>query len=218
MASPYTNEFPTEDGFPFEGSKTKPFTPPVCLKEHWDRTMVLTHVLPQGYTQLPMDFRPYTKVCRTYRTSGPAVPAPAPPAGMVFPPGGEFYPPTRYSASIDSESLLRRLDRPLKKYCDDGEYLPNAAGDMYSTAPMAPTRTAPSSRLVQELAMPQVCLKAGEYECRLKADKVNWDRSPRLFNNPTKQDRYPAQRLTTSWRSGAVDAPRPGQPGAVIVG
>ena len=215
MASAYADVFPTEDKFPFDGSKTSPFVPPVCLKEHWDRTMVLKHVLPQGYTQLPMDFRPYTKVCRTYRTSGPAVAAPAPPKDMVFPPGGEFYPPTRYSGAIDSESLLRRLDRPLKKYCDEGEYLPNPAGDMYSTAPMAPVRTAPSSHMVQELAMPKVCLTAGEYECRAADDKVNWSHSPRLFNNPTKQDRYPGQWTTQSWRDGAVPAKRPGTAGAI---
>ena len=41
--------------------------------------------------------------------------------------------------------------------------------------------------------MPQVCLKAGEYQCRSEADHDNWSRSGRLFNNPTKQDRYPAQ-------------------------
>lgn len=211
----YAETFPTQGAFPERDEGPRPFVPPVCLLEHWDRGAVIKHVLPSQYTHLPMDFRPYTRVCKSYRTSAPAIPAPAPPANMVFPPGGEFYPPTRYSASIDSESLLRRLDRPLKKYCDEGEYLPNPAGDMYSTAPMAPARTKPSTAMVSELAMPQVCLKAGEYECRLEADKVNWARSPRLFNNPTKQDRYPGEWTTNNWRQGAVNAPRPGQPGAV---
>ncbi len=196
----YYEIFPKEEAFPFGGSKTKPFYPPVCLREHWDRGAVIRHVLPSQLVPLPMDFRPYTKVCRQYRTSAPPIPAPAPPADMVFPPGGEFYPPTRYSEHIDDESVLERLDQPLRKWCDLGQYLPNLNGDMYSTAPMAPERSRPSSSaMVQELAMPQVCLTAGEYECRSQADKLNWQRSPRLFNNPTKQDRYPPEP-----RKGAV--------------
>jgi hypothetical protein len=215
MAKAYSNIFAAEEAFPFDGSKTKPFYPPVCLLEHWDRGAVIRHVLPQGYTALPMDFRPYTKVCKVYRTSAPAVPAPAPPANMVFPPGGEFYPPTRYSSNIDEESLLRRLDRPLKKYCDLNQWLPNPAGDMYSTAPMKPTRTGPMSAMAKEIAMPQVCLKAGEYECRLQADRTNWSRSPRLFNNPTKQDRYPGEWASQNWTNGAVNIKRPGTDGAI---
>jgi hypothetical protein len=134
---------------------------------------------------------------------------------MVFPPGGEFYPPTRYSASIDSESLLRRLDRPLKKYCDLGEYYPNAAGDMYSTAPMAPPRTKPMAGIAREIDMPRVCMITKEYVCRAEDDTVNWDRSPRLFNNPTKQDRYPGEWTTPSWRQGAVNIGRPGTKNAI---
>ncbi len=192
-------EFPLQEDYPIKESNTYPFYPPVCLREHWDRSAIIRHVVPSQLVPLPMDFRPYTKVCKRYVTSAPAQPAPAPPADMVFPPGGEFYPPTRYSAAINDESVLRRLDQPLRKYCDEGQYLPHLEGDMYSTAPMAPKGRKSNSSMVQELAMPQVCLKAGEYECRAGADRVNWQRSPRLFNNPTKQDRYPAQP-----RNGAV--------------
>lgn len=215
MAAAQSELFPAQEVFPFPESTTKPFYPPVCLLEHWNRGAVVKHVLPQGYTALPMDFRPYTKVCKVYRTSGPAVPAPAPPTDMVFPPGGEFYPPTRYSAAINDESVLRRLDRPLMKYCDQGQYLPNPAGDMYSTAPMAPVRTQPTTAMAREIAMPQVCLKAGEYECRAAADRTNWARSPRLFNNPTKQDRYPGEWKNGSWQTSAMPMPRPGMPGAI---
>ncbi len=191
---PRGEEFPLQEDYPFNESKTYPFYPPVCLREHWDRSAVVKHILPDENVTLPMDFRPYTKVCRRYVTSAPAIPAPDVPADMVFPPGGEFYPPTRYSAAIDSESSLRRLDQPLRKWCDADQFLPALHGDMYSTAPMRPTQGKPSSSaMVQELAMPQVCLKSGEYECRAEADRDNWSRSGRLFNNPTKQDRYPAQ-------------------------
>ncbi len=197
--------FPRESDFPFKGSTTYPFYPPVCLREHWDRSAVVKHVLPNQLVPLPMDFRPYTKVCRQYRTTAPPIPAPAPPASMVFPPGGEFYPPTRYSAAINVESSLFRLDQPLRKWCDLGQFLPNLNGDMYSTAPMAPSGGKPSSsKMVQELAMPQVCLTAGEYHCRREADDLNWARSPRLFNNATKQDRYPNEP-----RNGAVPIDMP---------
>jgi hypothetical protein len=204
MAAPFAEVFPKEESLPLKDQGPRPFAPPVCLREHWDRAAVLRHVLPSQSVTLPMDFRPYTKVCREYRTTAPALPAPRPPADMVFPPGGEFYPPTRYSDAIDAESSLRTLDQPLRKYCDAGQYLPNIDGDMYSTAPMAPDRTQPTSAMVQEMAMPQVCLKAGEYDCRSQADRANWGRSPRLFNNPTKQDRYPAQP-----RKGAIGITAP---------
>jgi hypothetical protein len=59
--------------------------------------------------------------------------------------------------------------------------------------------------MAQEIAMPQVCLKAGEYECRLEADRVNWSRSPRLFNNATKQDRY--KQMNKAYKPAAPKAP-----------
>ena len=40
--------------------------------------------------------------------------------------------------------------------------------------------------------MPQALLRTGPSGCREEADQRNWDRSPRLFNNATKQDRYRA--------------------------
>jgi hypothetical protein len=45
------------------------------------------------------------------------------------------------------------------------------------------------------VAMPQAILREHPYDCRSKNDAVLWNRSPRLFNNPTKQDRYGAQRF-----------------------
>jgi hypothetical protein len=109
---------------------------------------------------------------------------------MVFPSGGEFYPPTRYSSSIDNESLLRRLDRPLGT-CDAQQYEPNQRGDMYVPNRLVPDRQyTPSTDMVKELAMPQALLRAGPYDCRLEADMNNWSRSTSLFNNATKQQRY----------------------------
>ena len=94
MASvqPKKEEFPVEEDYPFDESKTYPFYPPVCLREHWDRSAVVKHILPSQRVALPMDFRPYTKICRRYVTTAAAAVAPEVPADMVFPPGGEFYP------------------------------------------------------------------------------------------------------------------------------
>ena len=112
---------------PIEPATTKPLFPPVCLKYHWDPTMILSRTLPQGPSvSLPLDPRPWTKVCLSYVNSGDSQEqAPMPPPSMVFPSGGEFYPPNRYSQAIGNESLLRRLDRPLGT-CDAVQWEPNA--------------------------------------------------------------------------------------------
>jgi hypothetical protein len=176
----------------FDGSPTTPFFPPVCLTYHWDPTAVLRRVVPQGPpVPLALDPRPWAKVCLEYVNSGQSSEqAPTPPAGMVFPSGGEFYPPTRYSSAIDNESLLRRLDRPLGT-CDAQQYEPNQKGDMYIDNRLVPDRVRqPSTEMVKELSMPKALLRGGPYDCRLEADQANWSRSTSLFNNATKQQRY----------------------------
>jgi hypothetical protein len=110
---------------------------------------------------------------------------------MVFPGGGDVYPPTRYLNNIDNESLLRRLDRPLGT-CDTDQYIPPTNGDMYRDRMLVPESKRPPSRFVEEMSMPKALLRNGAYHCRAEADQRNWDRSPRLFNNATKQDRYRA--------------------------
>ena len=42
--------------------------------------------------------------------------------------------------------------------------------------------------------MPQAVLRESAYNCRTENDQRLWERSPRLFSNPTKQDRYGAQK------------------------
>lgn len=181
----------TVSQIPFGGSPTQPFYPPVCLRYHWDPTAVLRKVLPQGPNQsLPVDPRPWAKICLEYVNSGhSSEQAPTPPPGMVFPSGGEFYPPTRYSSAIDNESLLRRLDRPLGT-CDRDQYEPRRYGDMYVANMTVPRKQQPSTELMSELAMPKVLLRGGPYDCREEADQLNWSRSPYLFNNATKQQKY----------------------------
>jgi hypothetical protein len=114
---------------------------------------------------------------------------------MVFPPGGEFYPPGRYSANIDVESVLRTLDHPLDKWCPSTKYIPRQNSNMYVPGSTVPNRKPTSDAFVSELAMPQALLRTDVYTCRSENDTKYFDRSPRLFNNPTKQDRYGAAKF-----------------------
>ena len=177
--------------FPFQNVEGDLFTP-VCLRTHWDPTEMLRHILPQQHVGLPQDFRPLVKVCKNYVTSGPAIPAPMPPNNMVFPPGGEFYPPGRYAENIDKESVLRTLDHPLDKWCPTTQYIPTQTSNMYVAGSTVPNRKPTSDAFVNELSMPQALLRTDIYTCRSVNDAKYFDRSARLFNNPTKQDRYGA--------------------------
>jgi hypothetical protein len=188
---------------------------------------MLRLILPNQHVELPMDFRPYVKVCKDYVTSAPAVPAPLPPKDMVFPKGGEFYPPGRYSAAIDKESKLFYLDRTLDRWCQTKEYIPPRNSDMYVPNVMVVRKQVPTSDFVQELAMPQAVLRESAYTCRTENDLANWNRSPRLFSNPTKQDRYGAQTFSAlpggklSFPHGGVEAvplTNQAQAGGQIVG
>jgi hypothetical protein len=177
--------------FPFETVDGNLFTP-VCLKTHWDPTEMLRHILPQQHVGLPQDFRPLVKVCKNYVTSGPAIPAPMPPENMVFPMGGEFYPPGRYAENIDKESVLRTLDHPLDKWCPTTQYIPEQTSNMYVAGTTVPNRKPMSDAFISELSMPKALLRTDIYTCRSENDAKYFDRSARLFNNPTKQDRYGA--------------------------
>ena len=155
---------------------------------------MLRHILPQQHVALPQDFRPWVKVCKNYVTSGPAEPAPMPPKDMVFPTGGEFYPPGRYAHAIDKESSLRTLDQPLDTWCPTSQYIPKQTSDLYRSGSTLPDRKAMSNAFVSELAMPKALLRTDGYTCRTSNDTAYFQRSGRLFNNPTKQDRYGAQK------------------------
>lgn len=235
------------------GNSAKLF-PPVEYKSHWDPTQIIKRTLPNTGQSLPLplDFRPWTRVCKVYRTSGPSAVAPLPPNDVVFGMGGEFYPPGRYSAAIDQESQLRYLDRKLDKWCQSREYTPSFEGDMFQQRVLIPekkdmdsescvadrvkwdgclprvstdckdnlnngetdrtqvipggmSQLKPPESMVQELNMPRSVLREGPYNCREEVDIKNWERSPRLFNNTTKNDKF--------WdvkRDGAVNRRMPG--------
>ena len=199
---------PNLSQYPFQSVEGDLF-PPVCLRTHWDPTQMIRHILPQQKVDLPQDFRPWVKVCKNYVTSGPAIQAPMPPKNMVFPPGGEFYPPGRYSASIDDESTLRTLNWKLDKRCTNTRYVPPTNSDMYISGKLVPDRKPVTDAFVQELAMPQALLRTDIYTCRSENDSKYFDRSPRLFNNPTKQDRYGAGRFS-ALPGGVIPMPHGG--------
>jgi hypothetical protein len=185
--SPFVSQYPFQN---VEGN----LFPPVCLKTHWDPTQMLRHILPQQRVALPEEFRPWVKVCKQYVTSAPAIAAPLPPKDMVFPTGGSVYPPGRYSAAIDQESSLRALDQPLDTWCTTSQYIPKPSSNMYVSGSTLPDRKAVSNAFVDELAMPQALLRTDGYTCRTSNDTAYFARSGRLFNNPTKQDRYGAEK------------------------
>lgn len=124
-----------------------------------------------------------------YTSAGTNEEAPSIPDNVALPSGGQFYPPNRYSAAIDAESKLRRLDRPLGT-CEADQYEPNPRGDLFNPRLVIPDRKQPDSRFVSELSFPQALLRAGPYPCRAEADAENLSRSGKLFNNATKQDKY----------------------------
>lgn len=203
--------FPREKGTPVQ---TMPFGsvgdaqtlfPPVCLKTHWDPTMILRHSLPNQHVSLPMDPRPWTRICMEYTTAGDNEPAPPVPSSVDMPSGGKFYPPTRYLEAIDNESQLRRLDRPLG-LCESSQYEPSLKGDMFNASSLLPHRKQPDARFVSELAFPQSLLRDGPYPCREEADLSNMARSTRMFNNATKQDKY-NQAFPTKKMQGTKVAP-----------
>lgn len=173
----------------FSNEGPRPFFPPVCLKTHWNPTKIIERTLPSEYVPQALDPRPWAKVCLEYTTSGENGPAPNISKTAVLPMGGSFYPASRYSAAIDNESVLRRLDRPLGT-CDEDQYYPNKGGDMFNQRLLVPHRITTDPSRISELALPRVARTIREYECRAQDDIVNSGLSMKRFNNTTKQDRY----------------------------
>lgn len=183
--------------YPIQGSKTSPFYPPVAIRSHWDPTMVYKLTVPGQHVGLPVGFRPWTRICMEYKTTGPVERLPQVPDSVVFPSGGEAgrVPPQRWSEHIDQDSLTRRLDRPLGT-CETKQYEPSRTGDLFQQRTLIPDRRQPTTQFINELAMPQALLRTGPYDCREQVDTMNMDKSTRLFNNATKQDRYTSKDTT----------------------
>lgn len=185
--------------FPIGNDKTlDPKLTGTCSPRHWDPTMIFRRSVYQGpEIALPMDPRPWTKICLQYVNSGPATPAPAPPANVVFTGASQFYPPTRYPQNIDRESLLERLDRPLNQdllpgpnSCFPEQYVMPANSDALQQYVLLPPQTQPKSKMVRSLADPPVLERNGQYRCSEEAMVCDLRAAPRFFNNCTKQQKY----------------------------
>lgn len=118
---------------------------------------------------------------------------------MVFPATGggsaASMPPGRYAANIDKESVLRTLEHPLDRWCPGSQYVPRQTSDLFEPGSTLPERReAMHSAFVSELSMPQALLRTDGYSCRTANDTLYFDRSRRVFHNPTKQDRYGAEK------------------------
>jgi hypothetical protein len=158
--------------------------------------MIYRYSIPQGPSQqLPMDPRPWTKVCLQYVNSGPATPAPAVSSSLVITGAGEFYPPERYLNAIDNESLLRRLDRPLNEdilpyTCYPDQYVLPPTSDALQQYSLLPPQRPPKSKMTRELENPTVLERMGQYSCSEKAMVCDLKGAPRFFNNFTKLQKY----------------------------
>lgn len=183
---------PSEYPFRSAAKNERATFPKQCQTFHWDPTKVVQHILPQQQTELPLGPRPWTKVCLTYTTTAPLEAPPAVPDSVVFPPGGDVYPPARYLQAVDQESLLRRLDRPLGT-CEGEQYTPSRDSTLFRSGSTVPRRPqAPMTQFIQELAMPQALFREGPYECRAEQDALNLQKNQSIFNNATKSGKYGA--------------------------
>lgn len=174
---------------PIQSEGPSPFFPPMCIGSHWDATAILRKTLPTDHIGQALDPRPWARICMEYTTTGEDSPAPTLNPSTVLPTGGQFYPVSRYMAAIDDESKLRRLDRPLD-ICEDDQFLPNEAGDMFNSRLLVPNTVNANPNMIAEVAFPKVLMTAGPYDCRNDMDKLNMNLSNRLFFNATKQDKY----------------------------
>jgi hypothetical protein len=180
--------------------------PPICLRTHWDPTVLTSHVLPQAKAQhdLSLDPRPATKICFTYyhmsAGDAPLPPAPEstlpstpsaflggahrPSAGQpALPPGGAASRGFPYQGfHPGSESDLQLLNIPLTR-CAEKKYPgpPSASMGIH---------TLPGANLKNDSSLsPLLTTVSQQAGCREADDAKAWDRSNRLFFNPTRYDR-----------------------------
>ncbi len=196
------------DAFYENGPKTVTEAfPPVCLRSHWDPTMLTRHVLPDFPSELflALDPRPSAEICTAYYTTSAGdaplkrakdsqnLPTPLQLLGgahrpepssssSVFPPGGAArtgFPYKGYMESVNRESDLLRLNEELTK-CAEKRFLGPPAANVSNNviAGADNTQLSPYALVVNK--------QAG---CRNADDEAAWNRSARLFFNPTRYDR-----------------------------
>ena len=167
----------------------KTMFPPVCIKTHWDSETFSKHVLPDDLKiPLPVDPRPLVRNCTLYYTTAPKeIPGDKEKRaalGLLDSVGGLKAPYEVFSKNINVESEIR-LNHPQNR-CDDNKWVAAADSDLYVNR-HAPPKVEGSSFL--ELARPLATIIPGPYKCRAEADDLAWNKSARLFNNVTREDR-----------------------------
>jgi hypothetical protein len=179
--------------------------PPLCLRTHWDPTAVSQMILPgAAQRQLVLDPRPASMICRQYYTTSPgdgpiqssefqtmSIPASLrggsnrPDAALPqvpFPPGGAAglgFPYTGFNSQTESDLL--RLRETLTK-CAEKRYIPPngvPASDMGIHTILGADQT---PHIVANVVKTST-------NCRAEDDATAWERSSRLFFNPTRYDR-----------------------------
>jgi hypothetical protein len=185
--------------------------PPVCIKAHNNPTLMSKYILPAKVRQhdYALDPRPSTRICTSYYTTSPgdapldiqeeekpevpqaflADPFGQPKESDVLPLGGAAgrgFPYQIYANNIDVEGDLYRLGEPLTK-CAERRYTPHALPVQTNVVPGANFTNASS-------LSPYVTEVRFEAGCRKADDELAWNRSSRLFFNPTRLDRDPNTR------------------------
>jgi hypothetical protein len=139
------------------------------------------------------DPRPSTRICYSYKSLTQENPVEKPEdtenqTEPVWPPGGAAsrgFPYDKYVKNVNGESDLLRLDEPLTR-CAEKRYVPanNVAPQSISDQNVPGAIFSNSSTLSPLLT--EVKFQAG---CRNADDAEAWNRSSRLFFNPTRYDR-----------------------------
>ena len=177
--------------------------PPDCLRSHWDPMAMSAYILPQGAQHnLTLDPRPSTKICTSYYNTsqgdaplaqrdggderpeiplalrGGSVRAVEP---LAFPTGGAArfgFPNDVYKTSINVESDIFRLDDLLSK-CAEKRYIPLGGLPVLATNELSGAEpNIIKATVVKDMAF-----------CREQDDADAWNRSARMFFNPTRYDR-----------------------------
>lgn len=162
--------------------------PPVCIKTHWDSEAFSKHVLPADLKiPLPVDPRPQVRNCTMYYTTAPEElngdKIKRSELEISERGGGAKFPYEVYQRNINVETELL-LDHA-QDNCDETKWAATAESDLFVNKAAPPKKPSPS---FSELSRPLATI-AGPYKCRAEADELAWAKSPRLFNNITREDR-----------------------------
>ena len=182
--------------------------PPICIRTHYNPTDISKHILPTVQRNLPQDPRPSTKICTAYYSSSPGdksitnlkIPKPPtipiallggsdipiPPDAAYYPPGGAAslgFPYSQYVHHINTEIDILRINEPLSR-CAEKRYIPIRG------LPAMATNRVPGAMFDNSSTLsPLVTDVSRVAGCRDADDNAAWNRSARLFYNPTRYDR-----------------------------